>query len=227
MRLAISQSNYLPWSGYFKLISNADTFIFYDSVQYTKNDWRNRNKIILNGQAKYLTIPVRYSYSSRLSLNQIKLPDTEWQNQHLNIINMAYGKSKYFELIFPKLEDIIKSEINMLSNLNVKIITYFCEILNITTKLIDQNNFNFNLEKSDRILSKCKEFNADTYITTPKALTYLNIEKFKSENIDIEIVDFDSCLENYDQNSLMFNPYVSILDVLFNEGPKFSAKRLR
>ena len=106
MRLAISQSNYIPWIGYFKLIANSDVFIIYDSVQYTKNDWRNRNLIYLDNIPNYLTIPVKYSFREKLAVDQVRLPESDWRVKHLSRIRIAYEGSKYFTSFFPSISGV-------------------------------------------------------------------------------------------------------------------------
>jgi hypothetical protein len=225
MRLAITQSNYLPWVGYFKLISKVDTFIFYDSVQYTKNDWRNRNKIIINKSLINLTIPIKYSFSSRYTIDQIRLPESNWRGEHLRLIYQAYSKTNFFSY-YSEIEKIIKTDFEFLSKLNIELISYFCSILNISTHIDKSARFDHNLEKTDRIIDKCKDLGADTYVTSPKAMDYLDLKKFKKEKISIELIDYSSCLKLYDQNLLDFIPHVSLLDILFREGPKETSLRL-
>ena len=226
MRLAISQSNYIPWIGYFKLIANSDVFIIYDSVQYTKNDWRNRNLIYLDNIPHYLTIPVKYSFREKLAVDQVRLPESDWRVKHLSRIRIAYEGSKYFTSFFPQIEKIINSKTIFLSDLNYKLIYFICSELNISTRLVRNEKFDYKLDKSQRIIDKCKELSVSTYLTTPKAINYLNFEKFRKENIEVEIIDFNSCLQKYDQKSTIFNPFVSILDLLFLEGPINSKNRL-
>ena len=225
MRLAISQSNYLPWIGYFKLISKADCFIVYDSVQYTKNDWRNRNKIIVNNSLINLTIHVQYSFTSKKTIDQIKLPETNWHDEHLQLIHQGYRKTNFFSY-YPEIEKIVKTDFEFLSKLNIELISYLCSLLNISTYIYKGAKFNHNLEKSDRIIDKCKDLGAHTYVTSPKAMNYLNLKKFEQEKISVELINYSSCLEFYNQDLPSFIPHVSVLDVLFREGPTKTSLRL-
>ena len=95
-RVAICQSNYLPWKGYFDLIHDVDVFVFYDDVQYTKNDWRNRNKIKTPQGVQWLTIPVGNHCHCRNC--DVKLQDSYWQIQHWKTLVQRYGKSLHFEV---------------------------------------------------------------------------------------------------------------------------------
>ena len=94
-KIAILQSNYIPWRGYFDIMNSVDEFIFYDEVQYTKNDWRNRNKILTNHGSKWLTLPVRLKTLSQL-IKDTKIEDKLWSKKHWDTIKQNYSKAKYF-----------------------------------------------------------------------------------------------------------------------------------
>mgnify|MGYP000340695346 CR=1 FL=1 len=80
MKVVINQSNYLPWKGYFDLIASVDEFILYDEVQFTKNDWRNRNRIKTARGVEWLSIPV--GQDIRRSISEVQLSDPSWQEKH-------------------------------------------------------------------------------------------------------------------------------------------------
>jgi hypothetical protein len=216
MRLAISQSNYLPWIGYFKLISQVDHFIFYDSAQYTKNDWRNRNKIVRNRAIEWLTIPVQYSYSKSLSVSEVLLPDGAWRDLHLKRVDEAYGISRNFELFRPKFASALMDGSKSLSELNHSTVGLVCEFLGINTELDSVNQPNNFLGRSERLVDLCIRRNAETYVTTPKALNYLNLNLFEDKGIQVEVIDFSSCITPYSQKSNSFDPFVSIIDLIAN-----------
>ena len=220
MKLAVTQSNYLPWIGYFKLIHSADVFMFYDQVQYTKNDWRNRNKIIYNGKPHWISIPVSYRFSERKSINQVGLPRTGWALEHLNKIEQSYGKTRHYSKWSLDLIEILNADNSNLSELNIKIITKYMQRLEFKTKIVSTSEFDNNIDKSKRLIDLCIANSCDEYVTTPKALDYLDIEAFEKKEIKISILNFESCLETYEQSSLVFDPYVSFIDVLFRIGPQ-------
>ncbi len=216
MRLGISQSNYLPWAGYFKLISHVDFFIFYDSVQYTKNDWRNRNKIVRNGSVEWLTIPVTYSFSKKSRIDEILLPDGNWREIHIERLQQAYANSLNFNLLQSQLFKDLRAPIESLSELNQTAIRNLCQLLGIKTELKSNITLNNSLEKSERLVNLCHLMEAETYVTTPKALQYLNLDLFYKSGIEVEILDFSSCTESYPQKTNIFDPYVSVVDLLAN-----------
>ena len=226
MKLAISQSNYIPWIGYFKLINSADVFMFYDQVQYTKNDWRNRNKIISKGKPQWISIPVRYRFSERKNIDQIELPETGWEFEHLRKIEQSYRETRHYSKLGIDLNEILSAKNANLSELNVKIIKRYLQELEIDTKIMPNSAVDINIDRSKRLIDLCIANACDEYLTTPKALDYLNTEAFERSKIKISILDFESCLEGYEQGSNNFDPYVSFIDVLFRTGPEEFLKRI-
>jgi hypothetical protein len=134
-KIAILQSNYIPWRGYFDLINLVDEFIFYDEVQFTKNDWRNRNKILTNHGSKWLTLPVRSRTLSQL-IKDTKIEDKLWQKKHWDSIKQNYSKAKYFKQYKEIFETLyLDSNDKFLSEINCKFIKTINKILGIKTKL--------------------------------------------------------------------------------------------
>ncbi len=226
MKLALTQSNYLPWIGYFKLISKVDHFVFYDQVQYTKNDWRNRNRIFLGGFPKWISIPVNYRFSDRLSIDKVRLPAANWRDDHLEKISMAYGKESHFNHYYPSLRKIINTEYDFLSELNRELLTHYSNAFDINTNFHSTHDIDLSLERNQRIIATCKDYAADTYVCSPKSLNYINRQLFFKNDIEIEVMDFEDCLIGYKQNSQIFDPYVSFLDLLFMTGKQGVRERL-
>ena len=119
MLIGIIQSNYLPWRGYFDFIDDVDLFVIYDDMQYTKNDWRNRNRIKTPQGPAWVTIPIK-----QLSVNQL-IQDTvidyrkDWRRKHLASIYHNYHRCRGFDWIYPELKDVLQRDITKLSELNV------------------------------------------------------------------------------------------------------------
>ena len=123
MKIAISQSNYLPWRGYFDLIKNVDEFIFFDEVQYTRRDWRNRNLIRMNNEKKWLTIPVSSKGNYNETISKIKINKINWKELHLNLIKECYRKSSHFYETYEFLDDCFNDiETIFLSEINIYLI---------------------------------------------------------------------------------------------------------
>ena len=218
-KIAILQSNYIPWKGYFDLINMVDEFIFYDEVQYTKNDWRNRNKIKTPQGIQWLTIPVRQE-SLDQKIKDTKITDKKWNIKHWRTISQNYSKAKYFKEykdIFEKL--YLTCDEEYLSQINYKFITTINEILEIKTKLRWSSEFELVDGQTEKLLGICKDCNADIYLSGPAAKDYFNEDLAKQENIKVEWMDYSGYKE-YEQLNPPFEHGVSILDLIFNEGDR-------
>ena len=182
-KVAILQSNYIPWKGYFDLINMVDEFILYDEVQYTKNDWRNRNKIKTPQGIQWLTIPVRQE-SLDQKIKDTKISDKKWNIKHWRTISQNYSKSKYFKDYKDIFEELyLKCDEEYLSQINYKFITTINEILEIKTKLRWSSEFELVDGQTEKLLGICKDCNADIYLSGPAAKDYFNEDLAKQENI--------------------------------------------
>jgi len=225
-KIAILQSNYIPWKGYFDLIASVDEFIIYDEMQYTKNDWRNRNKIKTSKGAEWITIPARIESLSQ-SINQTQVFSSNWATKHSKTIQTNYAKAKCFnahkDFVFELYNQASKT--NYLSEINFIFIKKFCEFLNIKTKISFSTDYNLIEGKTERLVDLCKQTQATHYISGPAAKNYLEESLFSQENINLEWMDYSGYKE-YNQLFLPFEHGVSILDLIFNEG-KESRKFLK
>ena len=168
-KVAILQSNYIPWKGYFDLINMVDEFILYDEVQYTKNDWRNRNKIKTPQGIQWLTIPVRQE-SLDQKIKDTKISDKKWNIKHWRTISQNYSKSKYFKDYKDIFEELyLTCDEEYLSEINYKFITTINEILGIKTKLSWSSEFELVDGQTEKLLGICKDCNADIYLSGPAA----------------------------------------------------------
>ena len=220
MKLFISQSNFIPWRGFFHSINTSDLYIILDSVQYTKNSFRNRNLILKKDNQEWITLPVHYKHSLKQKINEIAISNPKWHDLILSKLSNCYGESKFYKDIMHVIEHSINQlNTNNLSVVNKALLRMVTEYYKIKTEIIEDTIIDFNLSKSERLVDACKIFGASTYITTTTALNYLDIKLFQENSIDVEIIGFDKCLSPYNQSSFNFKPYVSIIDFMFNEGP--------
>ena len=217
-KVAILQSNYIPWKGYFDTIRSVDLFIFHDDLQYTKGDWRNRNKIKTPNGIKWLTIPC--GTNEKRLICEVEITDHSWQKQHWNLIQMSYKKSEYFSVYKSFFEDIFLGENwKNLSDFNQTIIKKISkEILNIDTEFDDSRRYELKEKKGDRVIELLKKANAEYYLSGPAAKDYINEKVFKENNISLEWMDYSNYPE-YTQLYPPFEHFVSIIDLIFNEGP--------
>lgn len=221
MKTAILQSNYIPWKGYFHLIQSVDTFVVYDSVQFTKNDWRNRNRLILNGTANWITIPVRHQNLNQ-TIRDTKVANPKWASKHWKTIQQAYSKAPYFNDFSDKIAEsyVQLSSETKLTEINLTLIRLICEILNIKTEIITDDQFDLPDDRLERLITICKKTNASTYLSGPAAKSYVDTRKFNESGISLEWMNYDK-YRPYKQLSTDFDHNVSILDLLFCNGPEF------
>ena len=220
-KIAISQSNYIPWRGYFDLINSVDEFVFFDEVQYTRRDWRNRNKIIINNKEKWLTVPVNSKGNYKQPISKIEVFDSLCFQKHLEIIRHNYQKAEYFNDVFEKIEELFNSiNLQNLSKINQYLIIEICKLIDIQTLFHDSKNImkNFEFENpNDKLLNICNHLKCNHYYTGPSAKNYIDEKKFNSNNIEIIWLDYGKD-KKYKQFSNNFIERLSIIDCLMHCG---------
>lgn len=216
--VAILQSSYIPWKGYFDLIRKVDTFIFYDDVQYTNRDWRNRNKIKTPHGLQWLSIPCG-SNRDKL-INEVRVDNAPWQQGHYQVLENNYRKAPYWKDFEPFLGEMyIEREWAYLSDFNQAFIESVCRrYLHIDTALEKAEQYHAKEKKEARILELLEQCGATHYLSGPAARSYLNQENFAARGITLEYMDYGGYPE-YPQLYPPFEHAVSILDLLLNTGP--------
>lgn len=215
-RVAVSQSNYVPWRGYFDLIASVDEFVFYDDVQYTKGDWRNRNRIKTPQGVQWLTIPVGTDLRRRIC--DVSIPDSSCGDKHWAVLTANYARARGFEETAAWLRPFYAEPWTSLSVLNRRLIAEMCTFLGIGTKLSQSWDYRAEGDRNGRLLALCRELEADTYVSGPSAAAYLDVEAFRRAGIEVIWMNYDG-YPDYPQLWGGFDPHVSILDLLFNCGP--------
>ena len=214
--VAILQSNYIPWKGYFDMIAAVDEFILYDDMQFTKNDWRNRNKIKTPKGTEWLSIPVGGAINRRIRDVDLKSP--VWQKKHWRTLEMNYRRSHCFDEIAGWLAPLYLSEAYInLSQVNRIFIEAICNYLDITTKISNSWDYNLAEGKTERLLDLCLQAGATTYTSGPSAQGYIKDEIFEEHGMELVWFNYDGYPE-YPQQWGEFTHSVTILDLLFNCG---------
>lgn len=214
-RVAILQSNYIPWKGYFDIINSVDTFIIYDEVQYTKNDWRNRNQINSKQGLQWLTIPVRVENLEQ-KIFETKVSFPKWNKKHWNTITANYGKAPNFKANKELFESLyLDCNTDYLSEINLSFIKAINNVLGITTEVLDSRELNLEGDKNERLVEAVKKVNGDLYLSGPAAQSYLNEGLFNQEGIQVEWKNY-SGYPAYPSIHDNFQHGVSVLDLIFN-----------
>jgi len=220
-RIAIMQPGYLPWLGFFELMYNCDLFVFLDDVQYTKRDWRNRNRIRTYDGWQWLTVPVFNKNKRGQLIKDVQINNqVNWQKQHFNAFRVHYNKSRFFNSFIPELQNIYSRRWKNLSGLNIELILLLAKILKILTPCIFSSQLNIKSKKSMRILEICKELNANELYDSKAASNFLNLSLFGKEDITVKFQNYVHPV--YDQVYKPFIPYMSTIDLLFNYGEEAS-----
>jgi WbqC-like protein family. len=218
-QVAVIQSNYLPWKGYFDIIHDVDEFIFYDDVQFTKNDWRTRNRIKTPQGVQWLSVPAGPS-SNRL-ICEVMLPDAGWQKKHWQTIRHNYSKSPHFDTCRGLLESCYLDMTWMsLSDMNQYLIRHIAtDLLGITTKFSDSRQYAPQGQKLDRLLDLLIKAGATCYVSGPNAQGYIDPARFDANGIELLYKDYAD-YPPYPQLYPPFEHAVSIIDLLCNTGPQ-------
>ena len=221
MIVSIHQPNYLPYLGYFNKIKQSEIFVIYDTAQYVKNRFDNKNKIRTKEGFMYLTIPLLSSDSYKRRFLDVNLPkNSVWQSKHWKAIHANYAKSEYYNDYAPHLEKIYNSKWEMLVEINEAIIRFMIKELCIDVKIIKSSELKINkdLKSTDMLIEILKKVNATKYISGPSGNNYMEIEKFEANNIEIIYQNFS--IQEYKQRYPEFIGGLSAVDLLFNEGKK-------
>ncbi|GAB4524738.1 MAG: WbqC family protein [Parvularculaceae bacterium] len=215
----ILQSSYIPWLGYFDLIAASDVFVLFDDVQFTKRDWRNRNRIKTAAGPAWLTIPVVTKGRFNQPIDRVEIADASWAEAHWRRISHAYARAPHFAEFAPVIEELYRraAALDRLSAVNRLFLEGLCDILSITPNFIDARMLSARGVKSDRLLDICARLGAASYLSGPSARAYLEPAKFKGAGVALHYMDY-SAYQEYDQLHGAFDPHVSILDLIFMTG---------
>ncbi|MCB0335233.1 MAG: WbqC family protein [Bdellovibrionales bacterium] len=215
----ITQSNYIPWKGYFDQIRSCDYFMLYDCVQYTRRDWRNRNQIKTPQGPKWLTIPVNVKGKFNAPINAMEVADHEWAEQHWNMIRHNYRQAPCFselENFFCNLYELAAKE-TLLSKVNYLFLSEICRKIGITTPFYFSEDYELKDDKNERLVSLCKQLQVTNYISGPAAKDYLDVGAFDNEGISVEWFNYGT-YPDYPQQHGPFTHAVSIIDLMMAVG---------
>lgn len=216
-RIAIVQSNYLPWKGYFDLIASVDEFVLFDDFQYTRRSWRNRNRIKTPQGVQWLTVPVASSPQRSTRISDATIACDDWAERHLKTLRMAYRRAPHFAEIMALLEGELSAAPARLSELNESLIRRICAYLDIGTTIRTHRDYRGPEHRQLRLRDICLQAGASTYVSGPAAKSYLDESLLGAAGIKVEWFDYSGYRE-YPQLWGSFVHEVSIVDLLFNLG---------
>jgi len=223
MTVVILQPSYIPWRGFFHLIQKADTFVFFDDVQYDKRGWRNRNRIKTQNGPVWLTIPAnaKGSQTDNILIKDVPVVyDEDWAKKHWRSLQLNYGKAPFFKQYAPLVESFYQQRPVMLADFTISTSITLSETLGLRNKTFLRSSELEGVEgqKTDRLLSVLKKVGATHYISGPSAKDYIENDKFEAAGITLEYIDYR--YEEYPQLHPPYDPQVSVLDLLCMTGPE-------
>lgn len=217
-KIAILQSNYIPWKGYFDLIASVDEFIIYDDMQYTRRDWRNRNQIKTSQGLQWLTVPVSVKGKYYQKIRDTEIDGFNWAAEHWKALVQNYKKAPYFEEVAEWLAPVyLEESFSHISALNRRLIDLVCAYLEIETKITNSWDYSLVDGKTDRLADLCLQACGAEYISGPSAKGYIDEAIFSNLKIKLSWFDYAG-YSSYPQLWGEFTHSVTILDLLFNCG---------
>jgi hypothetical protein len=219
-RIVITQSNYIPWKGYFDAIGTADEFVVYDDMQYTRRDWRNRNLIKTPAGPTWLTIPVEVSGKFHQKINETKVSDPRWFAKHWKTIEQNYAKAAHFKETKDFLGDLYHQATSVwLTEVNLHFLEGICRFLDLPFRYRLSSEFTLAEDRNERLVAICRELAGTDYYSGPAAKSYMDEALFAKNGIQVRYFDYGGYPE-YRQLFPPFSHQVSVVDLLLNEGPK-------
>ncbi len=218
MIVAIHQPQYLPWLGYFDKMQRADVFCYLDNVQYKKNEWQNRNRIKTAQGRQWITVPVGYRFPQKI--NEVKINSAEkWQRKHLQALRTNYSKAPFYKEYIDCFEDAFAKKHERLSELNIGLIDMLREILVLGQKpTLIASELSLPNDPTERLIDVCRAAGGDTYLAGKDGANYMDLDRFVASGIKVIFQDFNHPV--YPQLFGNFESHLSIVDLLFNCGPK-------
>jgi hypothetical protein len=217
--VAIVQSSYIPWKGYFDLIRRADHFILYDDAQFTRRDWRSRNRIKTKDGLQWLSIPVDVRGRRAQRVRDVRIADASWAPRHWKRVAAAYACAPHFAAYRDAVEEVYgRATSPWLSEINRQFIETICACLGFAPSLSWSSDYSLPDGTSERLLDMCRQAGGGVYLSGPRARAYLDMTLFASAGVSVQFIDYD--YPEYPQVHPPFEHTVSALDLIFNAGPE-------
>jgi hypothetical protein len=219
-RVAIIQSAYIPWKGFFDLIGRCDVYVIYDTAAFVKGHWRNRNRVKRAKGDSWLTVPVITAGRLGQPLEEVIVAGS-WADRHWSLIQEAYSDTAFFSgesKSIRELYETLASE-QLLTKINERFIRWLVRRLSLKTHIVRDRELTFSGDRNERLVDLCKSLNATRYLSGPSAKSYLDAAMLERAGITVEWMKYGP-YPLYTQPHGEFEHNVSILDTLFCTGPE-------
>lgn len=224
--VAIEQPNYIPWLGYFDLIRQSDVWIWYDDVQYTKRDWRNRNRIADGGEPLWLTIPVKTKGRFEQTIREVEIDDSQpWRRRHVETLRRCYAAAPHSGAILPLLARAIGAGPTLLAELTIALNESICALLGFAPHFARSSGLaHASADRQERLLELCRTAGGTTYLSGPAARAYIEPRGFEDAGVGLRYIVYD--YPPYARGRRPFVPNLSIVDAIAWLGPEATARFL-
>jgi len=221
--IGILQPAYLPWLGFFEQLDRVDLFVLLDHVQYTRRDWRSRNRILTHDGPIWLTVPVKKPPGGSMLGQTIREAEVDgeqpWARRHLRSIELAYSRAPFFDRYFPELEELYGRPFRYLAELDEALRVLLCRWLGIATPVVSSSELGVTSAKGELILDLCLETGATDYYSGAAARSYLDADRFAEHGVRVWYQGYQH--PTYPQlHGDDFVSHLSVLDLLMNVGPE-------
>ncbi|SCC90883.1 Uncharacterized protein SCG7109_BC_00070 [Chlamydiales bacterium SCGC AG-110-M15] len=212
------QPTFLPWAGYFHLISSADTFVFLENIPLSKQSWQTRNRILLENKKHWLSVPLESRTLSQ-KICEVKLNSTlNWREKHLSTLKHAYAKKPFGHKVISLISDIYNLPLTHLADLNIALIKAISQELKLDTSFYRASELGIEGQRTDRLITICQHFDSDTYLSPQGAKDYISEDQsFDKSTINLQYQHFEpkNYFQGYQQD---YVPYLSVIDLIANVG---------
>jgi len=216
MRVGIIQSSFMPWRGYFDLIDDVDIFVFYDDVQFTRRDWRNRNRFKTARGSVWVTVPVQYA-DQNATIDKVKIDYSQpWVSKWFRLLEHNYSKTRFGRHYISELAAVMEKRPEYLTELNILLIRWVMGVLNIETETILSNQLEVEGSKTERLLSIVEQVGGTHYLSGPSAKNYIDSSLFSNSDVGLAYKSYDYAY--YEQLFPPFDGFVSVFDMLCSRG---------
>jgi hypothetical protein len=215
MIVTIHQPEYLPYLGFFDRIKKADAFVVLDNVQYQKNAFINRNKIKTPQGWQWLTVPIK-NREALNNINEMEINnETNWRESHWKALLYNYKKAPYFEKYAGFFEEVYKKDWKLINDLNIYLIRGIMDLFGLKKEIIIASSLGVEGKSDDLLIDICQKLRANTYLAGSGGKEYMDLEKFKKQNIEVIFHEFTHPI--YKQQFGEFIPNLSVIDFIFND----------
>ena len=217
--VVILQPGYLPWLGFYEQMVRSDAFVYFDDAQYSKESWRNRNRIKTPQGAQWLTVPVLLKGRGFPPIREVEIDNTQsWKRSHLGSIVQNYRKAPHFQWAYDALEEVYANLWERLIDLDVALVDTTRQLLGLDRTVVFSSQLGVEGEGTERLVGISRAVGADQFYEGAVGEGYVDMKAFDAAGIRVEFQRYDHPV--YPQLHGAFLSHLSIIDLLFNCGPQ-------